>query len=125
MGEDPGTLSKLTALGLVPMGIVLSTVLFGMPADGQQRFAMAIFSLVVIMPLCAAFSLVLKLRHWGSEHGTRPKWMPRSRAWHLLAMLVLFAVLALMITSQGDVLGFHGMLGAWLVIWIAAYRLIN
>ena len=42
-----------------------------------------------------------------------------------LLTLVLVVVLSLSLAALGDLLGFYGIVAAWLVLWVGVYLLLN
>lgn len=109
----------LLAYGSFPVMVLLSLILFEITEGGKNKFGIAIFGLLILIPLGAlvSFSCSLFKRRQSSERVPWSGWLPRRMP--VLSLLTLFVVAVITITlmALGDVLGFYGIIAAWVVLW--------
>jgi len=98
--------------------VLLSLVLFTNTEGGQKKFGIAIFGLLILMPLGALISVFcsfyLRIHHL--DVGARPNWLPKSMPLLFLLFFFFIAVTTVTLMGLGDTLGFYGIIVAWLVI---------
>jgi len=118
---------NLLAIGSLPAMVLLSLVLFTNTEGGQRKFGIAIFGLLILMPLGALISVFcsfyLRIRHL--ELGARPKWLPQSMPLLFLFIFLFIAITTVTLMGLGDTLGFYGIMTAWLVLWAGISLALN
>jgi glucose-6-phosphate-specific signal transduction histidine kinase len=117
--KQSSRLLNLLAIASLPAMVLLSLVLFTNTEGGQRKFGIAIFGLLILMPLGALISIFCSFyrRIHPLESGARPKWLPKSMPLLFLLIFFFIAITTVTLMGFGDTLGFYGIMTAWLVLW--------
>ena len=98
--------------------VLFSIVLFQMTEGGKEKFGIAIFGLLILIPLGALVSAscsIYKIR--AMDKYTLPNWIPRSMFVLIPILFILLMFITISLMAMGSLLGFYGIVSVWLVFW--------
>ena len=120
LGRQSSRLLNLLSIGSLPTMALLSLILFMITEGGQRKFGIAIFGILILIPIGAlvSFTCSINRRIQLSKQDVWPDWLPRSMPILFLLTFILVAITTVSLMALGDILGFYGIVAAWLVLWV-------
>lgn len=127
MKGKPSILLDLLAFGSLPVMILLSILFFETSEGGQEKFGIAIIGLLILTPLGALVSFICSFyrRRLLLRKNTWPHNPPGSIVVVSLLIFVCVAIATVSLMGLGDLLGFYGILGSWVGIWLVGILALN
>lgn len=120
-------LINLLANVCLPTMIFLALVLFTKTEGGQSKFGIAIFGLLILIPLGAMISIFcsISMRVQTLESGSQNTSYLKSKPILFLLIFFFISIITVTLMALGDYLGFYGIIISWLLIWIGFRLSLN